>query len=73
MENLSGVFQKKKKKKKKKAHEEIEFHNTVQDWVFTTVYWLKKSVWKNACVYHSLFPLSFVYNILISNSLDLNK
>ena len=37
MENLSRVFQKKKKKKKaksKKAHEEIEFHNSIQDRVF---------------------------------------
>ena len=70
MENLSGVFQ---KQKRTKAHEEIEFHNSIQDWVFTTVYRLKKSVWKNACVCNSLFPLSFVYNILISKSLYLNK
>ena len=28
------------KTKKKKTHEETEFHNLVQDWVFTTVYWL---------------------------------
>ena len=35
MENLSRVFQKQKKKKK-----EIEFHNSIQDWVFTIVYQL---------------------------------
>ena len=34
MENLSRVFQKQKRKKKQG---EIEFHNSVQDWVFTTV------------------------------------
>ena len=28
------VFQKQKKKK----HEEIEFDNSIQDWVFTTAY-----------------------------------
>lgn len=44
MENLSSVCQKQKKKK----HEEIEFHNLIHDWVFTTVYWLKGSAWKNA-------------------------
>ena len=27
-----------KTEKKKKAHEEIKFHNSIQDWVFTTVY-----------------------------------
>ena len=31
MEDLSRVFQKQKRKKKK--HEEIEFHNSIQDWV----------------------------------------
>ena len=36
------------KTKKKKKHEEIEFHNLIHDWVFTTVYWLKGSAWKNA-------------------------
>ena len=36
MENLSRVFQ----KQNKKTHEEIEFQNSIQDWVFTTVYWL---------------------------------
>ena len=35
MESLSWVFQKQKREKK---HEEIEFHNSVQDLVFTTVY-----------------------------------
>ena len=25
-------------KKEKKTHEETEFHNPIQDWVFTTVY-----------------------------------
>ena len=29
-----------KTKKKKKTFEEIEFHNSIQDRVFTTVYWL---------------------------------
>ena len=47
MENLSRVFQ---KQKRTKSQEEIEFHNSIQDWVFTTVYRLKKSVWKNACL-----------------------
>ena len=45
MENLSRVFQ---KQKRKKTPEEIKFHNSVQDSVFTTVYWLQKSVWINA-------------------------
>ena len=46
MENLSRVFQNKKEKKNK----EIEFHNnSVQDWVFTTVYVVVESAWKNAC------------------------
>ena len=33
MENLSTAFFKKKNKKK----QEIEFHNSIQDWVFTAV------------------------------------
>ena len=38
-----------KTKRKKKTHEEIEFHNSIQDWgVFITVYQLQKSAWKNA-------------------------
>ena len=36
MENISKLFQKKKKKK----HEEIEFYNSIQNWVFTTIYQL---------------------------------
>ena len=36
------------KTKKKKKHVEIEFHNSIQDGVFTTIYWLWKSAWKNA-------------------------
>ena len=44
-----GCF--KNKKKKKKAYEEIEFHNAIQDWAFTTIYLLKKSAWKmSACL-----------------------
>ena len=31
---------------KKKTHEETEFQNSIQDSVFTTVYWLYKSAWK---------------------------
>ena len=27
------------KQKRTKAHEEIEFYNSIQDWVFATVYW----------------------------------
>ena len=46
MENISRVFQ---KQKPKKLHEEIELHNSIQGWVFTTVYQLQKSAWKNAC------------------------
>ena len=38
MKNLSRVFQK-----------QTEFHNSIQDWIFTTVYLLSKSAWKNAC------------------------
>ena len=34
--------------KKKKALEEIEFHNSIQDLIFTTVYQLLKSASKNA-------------------------
>ena len=34
MENLSRAFQ---KEKRKKGHEEIEFHNSIQDWVINTV------------------------------------
>ena len=33
MENFS-------KTKMKKIHEEIEFHNSIEDWIFTTVYML---------------------------------
>ena len=47
MENLSRVFS--KTKKKIKADEEIEFHNSIQDWIFTTIYQLWKSASKNAC------------------------
>ena len=36
MESLPRVFQ----KQKRKTHEKIEFHNSVQDWVLTTIYWL---------------------------------
>ena len=35
MENLSWVFQ---KQERKKTHKETEFHNSIQDSVFTTVY-----------------------------------
>ena len=45
MQNYSTVFQ---KQKRTKTHEEIEFHNSIQDLYFTTVYRLQKSVWKNA-------------------------
>ena len=31
MENLSRVFQKQNKQTNKKTHEEIEFHNSLQD------------------------------------------
>ena len=41
MEILSKIFQ--KQNKNKKAHKEILFHNSIQDWVFTTVYRLEKS------------------------------
>ena len=44
MENISSVFQ---RQKRKKTHGETEFHNSIQDWVFTTVYRLQKSAWKN--------------------------
>ena len=44
MENVSPVFQ---KPKRTKTHEEIEFHNSIQDCIFTTVYQLQKSAWKN--------------------------
>ena len=36
MDNLSRLFQKQKTKKKKK-NEEIEFHDSIQDRVFTTM------------------------------------
>ena len=36
MKNILRVFQKQKRKK----NEEIEFHKSIQDWVFTTVYQL---------------------------------
>ena len=42
MESLSRAFHKQTKKK----HEETEFHNSIQDWAFTTVYQLQKSAWK---------------------------
>ena len=32
-----------------KGFYEIEFYNSIQGWVFTTVYQLWKSAWKNAC------------------------
>ena len=35
-EKQKGVS--KTKQNKKKAHEKIDFHNSVQDWVLTTVY-----------------------------------
>ena len=38
MKNLSRVFRKQKEKKK----HEIEFYNSIQDWVFTTVYQFTK-------------------------------
>ena len=47
MENLSKVFQ---KQKRKKTQEEIEFNNSIQDWVFTNIYRLYKSAWKNAYI-----------------------
>ena len=37
MESFSTIFQ---KKKTKKRHEETEFHNSIQDWVFTIVFGL---------------------------------
>ena len=43
MENLSRVFQNKKERKHMKR---FEFHNSIQDRVFT-VYPLLKSAWKN--------------------------
>ena len=39
MENLSKVIQKQKRKKRRK---QIEFCNSIQDWVFTNVYQLEK-------------------------------
>ena len=27
-----------------------EFHNSIEDWVFTTTYQLQKSTWKNDCI-----------------------
>ena len=53
MENLQECF----KKKQKKKNEESEFHNSIQGWVFTTVYWLLKSAWKNAWKGHVSFPV----------------
>ena len=47
MKNLLKVFQKQTKKK----HEETEFHNSIQDWVFTAVDQLQQSPWKNAWIY----------------------
>ena len=47
MENLSKVFQ---KQKRKKTQEEIEFNNSIQDRVFTNIYRLYKSAWKNAYI-----------------------
>ena len=44
MESLSRAFH----KQTKKTHEETEFHNSIQDWAFTTVYQLQKSASKNA-------------------------
>ena len=29
---------------------EVEFHNSIQDWVFATVYQLQKGAWKNTCL-----------------------
>ena len=31
------IVSKKKKERKKKTHEEVESHNSIQDWVFITV------------------------------------
>ena len=38
MENFQGFW----------THEEIEYHNSIQDWVFITVYRLSKSASKNS-------------------------
>ena len=46
MENFSSVIH---NQKRKKIDEEFEFHNSIQDWVFTIIYWLQKSAWKYAC------------------------
>ena len=51
------IFQGCFKNKKEKAHEEIEFHNSIQDLIFTTVYQLLKSAWKNAWMGILSFPV----------------
>ena len=48
IENFSKVFEI-YTKNEEKAHDEIEFHKSIQDCVFTTTYWLQQSAWKNAC------------------------
>ena len=48
--SFKGVSKTKNGKKKTHTHthEETEFHNSIQDWVFTTAYRLKENAWKNA-------------------------
>ena len=53
MENLS-------KTKKKKTHEDIEFHNSIQDWVFTTVYQLYKVLGK--------MPVSKLFDVAVGEN-----
>ena len=45
IKNFQGYFN---NKKEKKLHEEIQFHNSIQDWVVTTIYQLLTSAWKKA-------------------------
>ena len=65
MENLSGGFEE-KKPKNTHTHEVIEFHNSIQDFAFTTLYQLQKSSCKNACSSNK-----FSYSTMISNTVTI--
>ena len=43
IENFSKVFEI-YTKNEEKAHEEIVFHNSIQNCIFTTIYWLQQSL-----------------------------
>ena len=51
MENLSGVFPNQTRKKT------CDFINSMQDWIFSTIYWFWKGVCKSTCYVREFFRL----------------